>query len=90
MLTVPLPLAAAPFCVTRLPVRAAVLNDDPAPPEAVVVAVMVVVWVVICVNVPPSTTELFRAALISLMVPTDFVVVSVLLTETVLEFDSVP
>jgi hypothetical protein len=41
-----------------LPVRLAVLNDDPAPPVAFVVGLMVLVFVVVWLSVPPPTTEL--------------------------------
>jgi hypothetical protein len=53
MLTAPLPL-----CEMWLPVRLAVLNDDPAPPVALVVGLMVLVFVVVWLSVPPPTTEL--------------------------------
>jgi hypothetical protein len=58
MLTAPLPLASAAFCEIWLPVKLAVLNDDPAPPVALVVGLMVLVFVVVWLSVPPPTTEL--------------------------------
>ena len=76
----PLPLASAAFCEMRLPVRLAVLNDDPAPPLAVVVAVVVRVFVVDWLKVPPPTTESLSAAWMLLTVLPLAVVVLVLPT----------
>src|SRR5271165_4948566 len=69
MVTVPLPLAAAPFCLMLLPVRLAVLNDDPAPPVALVVAVTVLVLVVAWLSVPLPTTESLRSPTLTLVFP---------------------
>ena len=76
----PLALACAAFCVVRLLVRLAVLNDDPAPPLAVVVEVVVRVLVVVWLSVPPPTTESFKEALMSFRVFPLTVVVVVLPT----------
>src|SRR4029077_522655 len=62
MLTAPLPLACAVFCEIWLPVTLAVLKDEPAPPVALVVALMILVFVVVWLSVPPPTTESLRAA----------------------------
>jgi len=66
IVTAPLPLDDAAFCLTLLFVKLAVLNDEPAPPDAVVV--YVAVWVVVWLNVPPPTTESLSAARILLSV----------------------
>jgi hypothetical protein len=47
MLTAPLLLASALFCAMWLPVTLAALNADPAPPVALVVTRVVLVFVVV-------------------------------------------
>src|SRR5258708_36841882 len=83
-LTAPLPLAAVAFWETWLPIRLAVLSDDPAPPMALVVALMVLVFVVVWLSVPPPTTESLRAAWMLFAVLVVLVVVVVLVLLVVL------
>src|ERR1700720_774172 len=94
MLTAPLPLACAVFCEIWLPVTLAVLNDEPAPPVAFVVALMILVFVVVWLSVPPPTTESLRAAwmlfaifvvLLVVLLVVLFLVLFLVLLESVLE-----
>ena len=67
---VTLPLKPAAMYLILLPATLEVLNDDPAPPEAVVVVVRlaVLVLVVVWLRLPLPITEFFSSASILLSV----------------------